>query len=52
MKINNTSVQGIFKYNPSLEYEAGDFVILEDNTLWVAKKDVPVGGDKDEYFEP
>ena len=41
MKINNTSVRGIYLYNPEVEFEYGDFVISGDS-IYIAK---PINGD-------
>lgn len=42
MKINGVSIQGIFKYNDTLEFEEGDFVIY-DNSLYICNQGGEIG---------
>lgn len=51
MKINNTSVQGIYKYSENLEFELGDFVIYNSSiylcTPRTSQTVFPITPDKD-----
>lgn len=44
MIINNTHIQGIFKYDPELEFERGDFVIYDD-VLYICSAQNPTSSE-------
>ena len=55
MKVNNTSLQGVFKYSPNnITYEAGDFII-DDDVIYKCLNEITSSSDidpsKNENFE-